>query len=251
MDTNQKFIDCALQQGYITLKHVKECKEIQQNFPTLTIEQILITHGFLEESKCKIIRAILKYKNEDVGKKLDTGVKRKKDRLVADVLLHSNIATSDDVLKLVSLQKQLKKEGMSYPLLNVVIAKHVLWENGEWENWFELPKNEMHKEIIFVIANGENRGKSFYINKEEISMKFLAQGDWTIGRFPTTNKIVIDDSTVSRVHAKFAFDRTQWTVADMMSSLGVYINDEQIKKKPLHNNDILCIGPKQFQIKVR
>ncbi|BBM82323.1 FHA domain-containing protein [Candidatus Uabimicrobium amorphum] len=251
MDINQKFIDCALQQKYITLKHVQECKEIQQNFPTMSIEQILVTHGFLDESKCKIIRAILKYKNEELGEELDTSVKRKRDRDVADALLQSGIVTKDDILKLVALQKQLKKEGMSYPLINVVIAKHVLWENGEWENWFELSKTEMYKEIIFVIATGSHSGKSFYINKEELLLKFLSNGDWTIGRFANTNKIVVEDSTVSRVHAKFAFDGHKCTVADMMSSLGIYVNEEKTKKKQLQNNDILRVGPKQFKIKVR
>ncbi|WP_372369255.1 FHA domain-containing protein [Candidatus Uabimicrobium sp. HlEnr_7] len=251
MDTSQKFIDCALQQKYITLKHVQECKEIQQNFPTLTIEQILITHNFLDEAKAKIIHAILKYKNEELDEKLNTTVKRKKDRVVADVLLHEELVTSDEILKLVSLQKRLQKEGMNYSLINVAIAKGFLWPNGEWGNWIELPKNEQHKEILFLIKSDKNAGKSFLINKEELLIKFLAKGDWTIGRFANTNKVVVDDNTVSRVHCKFSIAQEQWTVADMMSSLGIYVNEEKVQKKQLKNNDIIRIAQKQFHVKVR
>ena len=73
-----KFIDCALQQKYITLNDLEECRLIQKRYPTLSTDQILRTHGFIDNAKCSIIEALLKYKDEDGQPRLLTSVKRKK-----------------------------------------------------------------------------------------------------------------------------------------------------------------------------
>lgn len=245
---NQRFIDCALQQKYITLKNLKECRDIQKNLPTLGIDQILQTHGFLDESKCSIVNAILKYKDESLLKKFDTNRMRKKDRIIAGVLVNEKILTVEMIGQIINLQKQLKQSGQKFPLINVIIAKKNLWQDASWENWENLNGNGSN-EIIYFTKVGEE-GKAFLINKENISMKLIGKNEWTIGRFATSNRIVIEETTVSRIHCKLIFKNDQWQITDMMSVSGVYLNGNRILKEIISNNDILRIGSKQFEIKM-
>lgn len=246
---NNKFIDCALQQKYISLKNINECKEIQKNFPSLSIEQILKTHGFIDDGKCNAINAILKYKNEEDKPRVVTSVKRKKDKDAANVLLKEGFIDSDKLLKLTDLQKKLENEGQKYPLINIAIAKNILWENGHWDNWYAKDENVNYPNIIYLIAKGVNRGKAYLIDIENFSISLIGEKEWTIGRFPS-NQIIVQESVVSRIHCKLIFEKDHWVIADLMSSSGVFLNKERIVKKILHHEDKIKIGSKLFDIKI-
>lgn len=58
-----------------------------------------------------------------------------------------------------------------------------------------------------------------------------------------SNDIVIKDKFVSRKHAMLKFVDNQWTVLDLNSTNGVYVNDAKVNKsQPLHHNDNIKIG---------
>lgn len=56
----------------------------------------------------------------------------------------------------------------------------------------------------------------------------LKPGEYTIGRDPTCD-IIIVDPYVSRVHAKIFYKNGRWYVEDIGSKNGTYINGEDIR----------------------
>jgi pSer/pThr/pTyr-binding forkhead associated (FHA) protein len=85
---------------------------------------------------------------------------------------------------------------------------------------------------LLVVRRGPNAGS-----------RFLLDGDLTTaGRHPQSD-IFLDDVTVSRRHVEFrrAPDGT-FTVADVGSLNGTYVNRERIDEVALHNGDEVQIG---------
>ncbi|MEM9267497.1 MAG: FHA domain-containing protein, partial [Pseudomonadota bacterium] len=79
----------------------------------------------------------------------------------------------------------------------------------------------------------ENSGKRFAISKERI----------TIGR-SSSNRVVIDDSSVSRVHAELHPNRDGgFSITDMQSLNGTFLNRERIKSsRAVKPGDVLTFG---------
>ena len=64
----------------------------------------------------------------------------------------------------------------------------------------------------------------------------------TIGRSPT-NQIVIKEDQASRQHAEIFSSDGKWTVRDLNSRNGTYINDQRIRSaQPLEPSQTLRIG---------
>lgn len=77
--------------------------------------------------------------------------------------------------------------------------------------------------------------KEFDLSKEKV----------TVGRKPS-NDIVLDDPTVSGVHA--AFLHMQYTyVEDMKSTNGIKLNGKKVSKRQLSHGDIVVIGQHEFK----
>jgi pSer/pThr/pTyr-binding forkhead associated (FHA) protein len=84
---------------------------------------------------------------------------------------------------------------------------------------------------LLVVKRGPNAGS-----------RFALEGDTTtIGRHPESD-IFLDDVTVSRRHADVRHDGSAFTVVDVGSLNGTYINRERIEEADLHNGDELQIG---------
>jgi hypothetical protein len=64
----------------------------------------------------------------------------------------------------------------------------------------------------------------------------------TIGRAPG-NDIRINDGAVSRQHAKIVMGDHGYTLLDLGSENGVYINRERVKEQMLRDGDVVEIGP--------
>lgn len=67
-----------------------------------------------------------------------------------------------------------------------------------------------------------------------------------IGR-DSHNDIIIDDSSVSRMHAKVKLEKDEedagtFFIYDLASANGLKVNGEQVIKRQLHNNDEIEIG---------
>ena len=74
-------------------------------------------------------------------------------------------------------------------------------------------------------------------------MKFLSGGQTTIGRAETSD-VVIDDPGVSRSHAAIRGDASGYSISDLSSSNGTYVNGIRLGSEPqkLENRDIIQVG---------
>ena len=60
------------------------------------------------------------------------------------------------------------------------------------------------------------------------------------------NTIVLSDPAVSRKHAGIRWNGTQYELADLGSTNGVYVNGHRIPKKALVSGDVLRVGNTEF-----
>ncbi|GAB3597779.1 hypothetical protein GCM10027446_26420 [Angustibacter peucedani] len=72
--------------------------------------------------------------------------------------------------------------------------------------------------------------------------RFLLDGDLTtVGRHPSSD-IFLDDVTVSRKHAEFVREGTAFSVRDVGSLNGTYVNRQRIDSSPLATGDEVQVG---------
>ena len=72
--------------------------------------------------------------------------------------------------------------------------------------------------------------------------RFLLDGDvTTVGRHPSSD-IFLDDVTVSRKHAEFVREGTSFSVRDVGSLNGTYVNRQRIDSSPLATGDEVQVG---------
>src|SRR4029079_18141642 len=84
---------------------------------------------------------------------------------------------------------------------------------------------------LLVVKRGPNAGSRFLLDKDVT----------TAGRHPESD-IFLDDVTVSRRHAEFHREADGFTVSDVGSLNGTYLNRERIESAPLSGGDEVQIG---------
>lgn len=84
---------------------------------------------------------------------------------------------------------------------------------------------------LLVVKRGPNAGSRFLLDQETTSS----------GRHPDSD-IFLDDVTVSRRHAEFRAVEGGYTVVDVGSLNGTYVNREPVDSAPLANGDEVQIG---------
>jgi hypothetical protein len=84
---------------------------------------------------------------------------------------------------------------------------------------------------LLVVKRGPNAGSRFLLDKDLT----------TAGRHPESD-IFLDDVTVSRRHAEFVRDGDQFSVRDVGSLNGTYLDRERIDEARLSNGDEVQIG---------
>jgi len=84
---------------------------------------------------------------------------------------------------------------------------------------------------LLVVKRGPNAGSRFLLDKDVT----------TVGRHPESD-IFLDDVTVSRRHAEFNRQGERFSVRDVGSLNGTYLNRERIDDAPLSNGDEVQIG---------
>jgi pSer/pThr/pTyr-binding forkhead associated (FHA) protein len=84
---------------------------------------------------------------------------------------------------------------------------------------------------LLIVKRGPNAGSRFT----------LSEGTTTIGRHPDSD-IFLDDVTVSRRHAEVVNHGSTFTVSDVGSLNGTYLDRERIETADLHSGDELQIG---------
>lgn len=83
----------------------------------------------------------------------------------------------------------------------------------------------------FVAMSGEQKGEDFR----------LREGKNTVGS-AADSQIVLRDSTVSGQHASVRFEDGKFTVTDLDSSNGTFLNDKKIAREELNDNDMIRFG---------
>ena len=86
-------------------------------------------------------------------------------------------------------------------------------------------------QALLVVKRGPNAGSRF----------LLDQGTTSAGRHPDSD-IFLDDVTVSRRHAEFRREDGGFTVVDVGSLNGSYVNREPVDSASLSNGDEVQIG---------
>ena len=84
---------------------------------------------------------------------------------------------------------------------------------------------------LLVVKRGPNAGSRFLLDQDVTSA----------GRHPDSD-IFLDDVTVSRRHAEFRREGSGYTVHDVGSLNGTYVNRERIEEAPLNHGDVLQVG---------
>ncbi|HBB72476.1 MAG TPA: FHA domain-containing protein [Ruminococcus sp.] len=113
--------------------------------------------------------------------------------------------------------------------------------------------------LVLIIAAYRERstGKKRW-DKITSAMELVEQGytyrlgcdEILIGRHASAD-IRLPDMSVSRYHAMMTVADGVWTITDIGSKSGVYVNGVRIKKKTLHENDTITIGSRQLVLKKR
>jgi hypothetical protein len=84
---------------------------------------------------------------------------------------------------------------------------------------------------LLVVRRGPNAGARFLLDHDVT----------TSGRHPDSD-IFLDDVTVSRRHAEFHRTASGFTVRDVGSLNGTYVNRERVESATLNNSDEVQIG---------
>ena len=92
-----------------------------------------------------------------------------------------------------------------------------------------------HSGAVLVGVNGSVRNRRFNI----------PAGRSTVGR-SGNNDIVIDDESVSLVHARLIQKDREWWVLNLLSTNGTFVNDKKVTDCPLHDGDRLHFGTTEF-----
>ncbi len=101
-------------------------------------------------------------------------------------------------------------------------------EGGEKKT--KILKTEEINYGIFTVLNGTHKDEKFFMKTVEL----------IIGR--EKGDIIISDDIVSGKHCKIEFKNNKFFIQDLNSSNHTYINDEEITKSELKDNDIIKLG---------
>ena len=98
---------------------------------------------------------------------------------------------------------------------------------------FELPSGS----ALLVVHRGPGEGQEYVLDE--------SAGVQTVGRAPEAD-IFLDDVTVSRRHAEFRHGAEGWSVRDVGSLNGTYVNRVRVEDLHLSGGDEVQIGKFRF-----
>lgn len=100
---------------------------------------------------------------------------------------------------------------------------------------------EPSKEVVSAADGAPSATLGVCYGKQEGQVFKLDSDFVEIGRSPKCG-VMLNDMTVSRVHAELEKIGGEWTITDRDSFNGVWLNNKAIKNAVLHNGDLLQIG---------
>ena len=111
--------------------------------------------------------------------------------------------------------------------------------------------------LVLIIASyrerstGNKQWKKISANMELVEQGFTYQlgcDEILIGRHASAD-IRLPDISVSRYHAMLTVADGVWTITDIGSKSGVYVNGNLVKKKRLHENDVITLGNRKLTLR--
>ena len=84
---------------------------------------------------------------------------------------------------------------------------------------------------VLIIQRGPSAGSRFILSADQES----------VGRHPESS-IFLDDISVSRKHAILSRAESGYTISDVGSLNGTYVNGDRVEKEALHSGDEVRIG---------
>ncbi len=136
----------------------------------------------------------------------------------------------------------------SVPILLVVwIACHKYWDRLLRTKTSETPTNHsQHNQLSVVHAQTVGIHPPLKIrvsiNGRSIGMHTFNKDVITVGRDPKSD-IHLDNVNVAREHLRFEYGPSgYYTLVDMGSSQGTFLNDEAVSRGYVYNNDVVRIG---------
>lgn len=90
-----------------------------------------------------------------------------------------------------------------------------------------------------VVQGGPYSGKQFG----------LAEGRNIIGRDGTRSDFILDDEMISGQHAQVRFENGQFVIYDLASTNHTFVNNRQVQRQPLMDNDSIRLGNTQIVFK--
>ena len=70
-----------------------------------------------------------------------------------------------------------------------------------------------------------------------------------IGRERAAADVILRDPNVSRRHAELTFTGSDWSIEDLNSTNGTFVNNRRITRCPLRNGDLLTFGLSNFEFR--
>lgn len=103
---------------------------------------------------------------------------------------------------------------------------------AEAEEEFSLPLDELEEgKAILVVRRGPEAGTKFILDKDVV----------TCGRHPSSD-MFLNDVTVSRRHAEIRRSDSEFSLVDVGSLNGTFLNRQRVENGPLANGDEIQIG---------
>ena len=93
------------------------------------------------------------------------------------------------------------------------------------------PATEDASVATLTMCYGKQEGLVFKLDSDLVQL----------GRSPKCG-VMLNDMTVSRVHAELAKINGEWVINDCDSFNGVWVNNQPVKQAVLHSGDLLQIG---------
>lgn len=90
-----------------------------------------------------------------------------------------------------------------------------------------------------VVQGGPYGGKQFG----------LSEGRNIIGRDGTRSDFILDDEMISGQHAQVRFENGQFVIYDLASTNHTFVNNRQVQRQPLMDNDVVRLGNTQIVFK--
>ncbi|WP_455529265.1 FHA domain-containing protein [Ruminococcus sp.] len=112
--------------------------------------------------------------------------------------------------------------------------------------------------VVLITAYREKKSAGKKWSEISMDMEFAEQGmtyqlgcdEVLIGRHASAD-IRLPDLSVSRYHAILTVSEGKWTIKDMGSKSGLFINGSMVKEAVLNENDVITLGNRRLIFRKR